>query len=440
MGQNNASSAPALFLSICKTSKSVQMRFTVQLWQNQNQRWSDPVISSLRVFIRNNHGWGWKEWMDYHDLKRDYESDSKLKLKVTIDVYGPVETSIVNDKITFNIHSELSNKMNGLFQKAIHSDVNIIVCGYTIYPEKCKKYNKNCGSLDEDDEDDDDDDDDDKKENNEKRKLLMVSPPNKRRKLTQLNYQCIDNVNTHNINASNSNFIRNNKSSTIEKLSVLGIDEDMKDCSSRKKSSNYVSLSIPVHRCILSNFSPYFESMFSHQFKENVDGKIYIGKQRDAEYEDLNDEEEEDEADADDVIDSVDPYVMKVLLEYIYTERIEHGIDRYLLLLLADRYQIERLVMLFLQYLTNEMNINNVTTILSISNKFGEKYSCANRVKERCLEYICNNISFVMETSSYKHSCKNDQTLTQEILTAFANKHKKNRNNTITPQKRRFQI
>ena len=65
---NSSSSAPALFLSICKTSKSVQMRFTVQLWRDN--KWSDPVISSLRVFVRNNHGWGWKEWMDYTDLKR----------------------------------------------------------------------------------------------------------------------------------------------------------------------------------------------------------------------------------------------------------------------------------------------------------------------------------------------------------------------------------
>ena len=286
--------------------------------------------------------------------------------------------------------------------------------------------------------DDVEEDDDDKKENEDKLKLFMVSPPNKRRKL---NYQCtgINNANTHNMNASNSNFNRNsNKSSTIEKLSVLGIDEDMKDVSGRTKS-NFVSLEIPVHRCILSNFSPYFESMFSHQFKENVDGKIYIGKQRDSEDEDLNQEEEDDDA-ADDVIDNVDPYVMKVLLEYIYTERIEHGIDRYLLLLLADRYQIERLVILCLQDLTNEMNVNNVTTILSISNKFNEKYSFANQVKSRCLEYICNNISFVMETSEYKNSCKNDKTLTHEILTAFGNKHKKDRNNSIAPQKRRFQM
>ena len=87
------------------------------------------------------------------------------------------------------------------------------------------------------------------------------------------------------------------------------------------------------------------------------------------------------------------------------------------------------------------MNINNVTTILSISNKFNEKYSCAQKVKLMCLEFICKNISFVMETSSYKHACKNDKSLTQEILTAFENKHKKSSDhNLMSPQKRRFSL
>ncbi len=148
------------------------------------------------------------------------------------------------------------------------------------------------------------------------------------------------------------------------------------------------------------------------------------------------------------VIDNVDPFVMAVLLEYMYTESIELNdvnVDRYLLLLLADRYQIERLVMICLQDLSNEMNINNVTIILSISNKFYAKYSCAHKVKMLCLDFICKNISFVMETSSYKNACKNDKTLTQEILTHFAIKHKKSRNNgmaaMITPQKhRRFSL
>eukprot|EP01084_Bolivina_argentea_P041284 76175_1 len=134
--------APALFLSIYKTTKPVQMRFTVQLYHPRSTGWSDPVISSLRVFKRNNHGWGWKEWMDYNDLKHDYECNHKLKLKISIDVYGPIKTHIINDKITFNIHSELSNKMNILFNTGLHSDIIIVVSGYTIYPDKCKALQK----------------------------------------------------------------------------------------------------------------------------------------------------------------------------------------------------------------------------------------------------------------------------------------------------------
>ena len=285
---------------------------------------------------------------------------------------------------------------------------------------------------------------------------------------------------------------KNNKGSTCEKLADIGIDEECRDKSGR----TFVTLEIPVHRCILANFSPYFESMFSHKFRENVDGKIFIGKQsenvtdtaatRDAVHsssisstsstsndtagnlrsEDKTDnvdhgngsgnnsgngqnagnlgtEGMEDTDERDDgtlsVIDNVDPFVMKVLLEYMYTEQIDHNVDRYLLLLLADRYQIERLVMICLQDLSNEMNINNVTIILSISNKFERKYRCADKVKQLCLDFICKNISFVMETSSYKNACKNDKTLTQEILTHFAIKHKqKSRNNAIiSPQKHR---
>ena len=138
----------------------------------------------------------------------------------------------------------------------------------------------------------------------------------------------------------NHNFINNhnnNKTSTIEKLSVLGIDEDLRD----KNGRTFVTFEIRAHRCILANMSSYFERMFTHQFKENVDGKIYIGNKQD----------NEDEVN---MMDNVDPYIIKVLLEYIYTEQIENGIDRYLLLLLADRYLPERLVMMCLQDLTND--------------------------------------------------------------------------------------
>ena len=559
---NNTSStrnvAPALFLSICNTKKPVQMRFTVQLYHGRTQRWSDPVISSLRVFLRNNHGWGWKEWMDFHDLQRDYASDGKLKLKITIDVYGPVNTQILNDKVTFNIQSQLSSKMSELFNSGKHSDVTVVVSGYTLYPNKCKsllsKQTNNAsisgtgtgsmagyGGLDSNDEEEEElcDFDDDLEEEDEidcnakKSKLKLRSNNGRKRKLgdiededededvenenenenkndnhdidsnlqrrhsyhvnnnhnngyqsnlykrrklngghghgfgsnsnsgsprreralsmdnvgsnsaTSGHYDCIDLVdNNHNHNflnnhsmhsSSSQHLIRNNnnKTSTIEKLSVLGIDEDLRD----KNGRTFVTFEIRAHRCILANMSSYFERMFSHQFKENVDGKIYIGNGNG----NGNDKETTDNDEDMNMINNVDPYIMKVLLEYIYTEQIENGIDRYLLLLLADRYQIERLVMICLQDLTNEMNINNVTTILSISNKFNEKYSCAHKVKLMCLEFICKNISFVMETSSYKHACKNDKSLTQEILTAFANKHKKSRHhNLMSPQRRRF--
>ena len=130
---NTVSNAPALFLSICSTKKPVQMRFTVQLYHPTTARWSDPVISSLRVFRRNNHGWGWKEWMDYHDLKSSYASDGcdggKLKLKITIDVYGPVNTHPMNDTVTFNLRSQLSGNMNKLFKSGAHSDVTVVVSG-----------------------------------------------------------------------------------------------------------------------------------------------------------------------------------------------------------------------------------------------------------------------------------------------------------------------
>ena len=103
-----------------------------------------------------------------------------------------------------------------------------------------------------------------------------------------------------------------------------------------KNGRTYVSLEIPCHRCILANFNAYFERMFSHQLKENLDGKIYIGDKQQSDNTDNQNSNSNDGDSNCDYVDNVDPYAMNVLLEYIYTEQIENGIDRYLLLLLAD--------------------------------------------------------------------------------------------------------
>ncbi|ETO29532.1 hypothetical protein RFI_07588 [Reticulomyxa filosa] len=123
---------PSLFVSIVDTDCEIQMRFSVQT--RSKGKWADPVISSLRTFRHKNHGWGWKEWMELDSLKALYSEDeeSVLKLRLTIEVFGPVET-VDSWALSDNIPSELSPTLKKLFLSGENSDVTIATSGFTIY-------------------------------------------------------------------------------------------------------------------------------------------------------------------------------------------------------------------------------------------------------------------------------------------------------------------
>jgi len=377
---------PSLFVSIVETRKVVQMKFSAQIYNPRKARWDEAMQSTVRTFRRNHHGFGWKEWLYFEDLKRVYTANGAFKIKINIDVFGTVKSRIVSDdKVCFNeddnVRMHLSDKMKALFASAKFADVRVVVCGYTAYYEQCQQLMHSQSELSDADADDDDQDLE-LPTSKKKRKLSMPSsssssPPHKRRKVSH----------THS---------HNNNSST------------------RRDGQEFVTLSIATHKCILSSFSPYFERMFSHRFKESEHGRIYIG----------NKQQQGEEDDGSYVDYNVDPYVMRALLQYIYTEQMSDDVDRYALLLLADRYQVESLVIKCLEHLSNAMDVCNVIGVLSAASKFNEKYVCAQKTRLQCLDFICKNISAVMQSEAYKNVCKNDKTLMHEILSAFAEKHK----------------
>ena len=77
-------------------------------------------------------------------------------------------------------------------------------------------------------------------------------------------------------------------------------------------------MDIEAHRFWLSSHSPVFRAMFESDMKEKESGVIKIN--------------------------DCDPYVMKALISFLYTEVISPQIDRLQLLILADKYQISHLV------------------------------------------------------------------------------------------------
>jgi len=170
---------------------------------------------------------------------------------------------------------------------------------------------------------------------------------------------------------------------TQEKTSIEPISKS-------QQHKRYVRLELPVHKCILCAFSPVLKKCFEHKMKENLEGSIEI--------------------------EGVDPYVMRSLIQYLYTETIEPSdMDKTQLLLLADRYQIRRLVVVCLNDLKNDINIHNCVDLLVISHKLSH-VKFADGIKKECVEFIAKNLTDVMKTEAYQNTLINNKDLVHEIF------------------------
>ncbi|ETO29533.1 hypothetical protein RFI_07589 [Reticulomyxa filosa] len=149
-----------------------------------------------------------------------------------------------------------------------------------------------------------------------------------------------------------------------------------------KMSNDSMTVEIPAHKSILCAFSPFFKNCFQHHMKETLDGFIEV--------------------------EDADPYVMYSLIQYMYTETIEpRDIDRIQLLVLADKYQIKRLILLCLNDLKNDINIDNCIDLLILSHRLSH-IPLAVSVKNYCVEFITKNLNEVTKTNAFHKLKKNE--------------------------------
>jgi len=96
---------------------------------------------------------------------------------------------------------------------------------------------------------------------------------------------------------------------------------------------------IPVHRLILSTFSPIFRAMFSHKhFVENLEGTVEI--------------------------EDFSPDIVKSFVSYLYSQKVPKTSNYEQLFLIADKYKVKSLGKHCLKALMKDINTKNACNLL----------------------------------------------------------------------------
>ena len=118
---------------------------------------------------------------------------------------------------------------------------------------------------------------------------------------------------------------------------------------------------VQVHKFVLSSRSPVFAAMFQSQMSENVKGEM--------------------------TIDDVEKDVLKELLRYMYSAKVDASFAKFQeLLIVADKYQVEELIKYCGLKLAESLNKDNAFQIGS----FAELHN-AEALMKTCVRYILNN-------------------------------------------------
>ncbi|GFT05880.1 speckle-type POZ protein-like B [Nephila pilipes] len=152
------------------------------------------------------------------------------------------------------------------------------------------------------------------------------------------------------------------------------------------------SVAIPAHKNILSMRSPVFSAMFSSEMKESRKNEV-------------------------DITD-VDVPVLRMMLKYVYTGKVENLTVSSAgdLLFAADKYQLKGLKTRCSDYLKSTVSIQNVLGILSLGDLLDPD------LKMFAMDFICekcDEFPALEKTKEWKNLQKEKSSLAFEVLTSL---------------------
>lgn len=133
---------------------------------------------------------------------------------------------------------------------------------------------------------------------------------------------------------------------------------------------------LPVHKLILSTFSPIFRAMFSHDnFVENLEGTI--------------------------VIEDFEPEIVKSFVSFLYTQKVLKTANYEKLFLIADKYKVKSLGKHCLHVLMKDITTSNACNLLVRMKEFDmlQERELVNPV----IEFLYRNLAECREAPEYKN-------------------------------------
>ncbi|XP_011299510.1 speckle-type POZ protein A-like [Fopius arisanus] len=127
-----------------------------------------------------------------------------------------------------------------------------------------------------------------------------------------------------------------------------------------------------VHKLLLQTRSPVFAAMFEHDLKERQTNEIKI--------------------------EGIKPEVVRKMLQFIYTDTLDNCKDNVgELLIAADRYSLEGLIVRCERILCERVTIDNAVSTLELADNYN-----ATNVKKHVAKFISRNLPFIVGTDEYK--------------------------------------
>jgi len=144
-------------------------------------------------------------------------------------------------------------------------------------------------------------------------------------------------------------------------------------------------IEIPCHKFMLAKKSDVFDAMFTHDFQETSSNRV--------------------------VINDLDPEAVIEMIRFIYKNRVQN-LERVnqMLLIAADKYNIEDLKDVCEVSLCDSMDIDNVTDILLLGYT---RYSP--NLKNKAISFITRNIQSVTFSPGWKDICQNAELMTDIV-------------------------
>merc|ERR1712032_225506 len=111
-------------------------------------------------------------------------------------------------------------------------------------------------------------------------------------------------------------------------------------------------------------------------------------------------------------INNVSHRVFLALLEYLYTDEVEIGLEIAMdLFVAADQFGVERLKRLCENKILVSINIDSVATILQAAN-----VHVADGLRQSCMDFILRNFDAVSKTPAFEEMGRSNVELIFEIL------------------------